>query len=206
MFYFCLKLRSVSLLFFLLLFIIPLVGVYVTKLFLARGIFMISYPILVGLALLICSAVRKIYTTNRNLSVVIIALTSTFYIFWFLSYNPYLHYVDPPYDVLSATKDLNANKPSIFIVEDGENYIPLVQYGLRLSKFKQYFVISLSKFMAKYTILNHPFDLKEKLNIYYVDFISEQKIDRKDTFNLTKFLQCSEIKISDSNIYIAQCK
>lgn len=200
------KLRSTSLLLIFILFFIPLIGAYRLGLFLARGLYISTLPIVVGLSFCFNNIFQFCKKIFLKANIVVISIFILIYVILFLSSFPYLYYVDPPYDMFRIIKVVrNSSKnEKLFILENSSAYIPLIRYSLLFMQNKKIYVSTLDDYIK---ILKIP-STKQRVydTIFFIQFGDSQFINGSRFSLLSKSLDCRLVITKIPYIFFAECK
>lgn len=194
------------------IFIIPIalsffVSYFYIPIFLGRNLFICSIAYIVGLSFLVSLLLKKNVISTFFGSMIII-----FYLCVFIRYFPYIHYVDPPYEINSVVtllqKYKNTNDKIIIFVDNQHYYLPLLDYEM---------LILNKKIKSKIRFIPLPeFDQieKEKLSdltnekskIFFLQFRNGHEPLGVRLTQLAKILHCKPNVYQLNHVYFAQCK
>lgn len=203
------KLRSTSLLLIFILFFIPLIGAYRLGLFLARGLYISTLPIVVGLSFCFNDIFQFCKKIFLKANIVIISIFILIYVTLFLSSFPYLYYVDPPYDMkkIIQTFERSSKTNKYIILGNDEYYSPLFRYALLFSKKTLNLKIMTLESVEKdvYLLRKMQFTENIKKDIYFVKFGSIDE-SGNDFAEISRKLGCNPKQIEIPYEYVARCE
>lgn len=182
------------------LFFIPLLSSYilsilVSPIFVGRNLYVASFSYLVGIALLVAllidkGGMKKIVLSGFILSIFIYVLFIKF---------PFLHYVDPPYEIevlIDRVLDKSQEKKKVIVFDHASQFEVLFHYQLLLNKEKMndVSIISLSSFETLLNDVNIDLFKKMYYEYYFISFNQNTDQFKK----LVRSLECrlKEVKFT----------
>lgn len=194
------------------IFIVPIalsffISYFYIPIFLGRNLFISSIAYIVGLSFLVSLLIKK-----NIVSIILGWMITIFYLCVFIKFFPYIHYVDPPYEINSIAAILqkykDANDKITIFVDNQHYYLPLLDYEmLRLNKKIKSKIrfIPLSEFnKVEKEKLSDLTDGKSK--IFLLQFHNSQEPFGVKLNQLAKTLHCRPEVYQLNHVYFAQCK
>jgi hypothetical protein len=201
----------------LLLFLIPLmcslfISYFFVPIFLGRNLHLVNVSYICGLSLFI-SILFKIETKTKFtkfLSLLLGYVGITFYIFIFSVQFPYLHYVDPPYDITKIMQVIEKSKlPNKHIIlGNNDHYYPLFRYALLFSKKIHELPITTLEFLEKDEERTRSLEKYGKMNtdLFFIQFGLSIEEKGDDFSKISKLLDCKLKQVKIPYVFFAQCQ
>lgn len=197
--------RNIGLLYTLIFFLPPFISLVVSyhfsPIFLARNLFITTFIYLVGLSLLLARI------NKTKLIYLILFLT----FLRFITDFPYLHYVDPPYNLSSVISTINKSPhKEKYIVIESKDYFPLLKYEA-LRKPNRPILLQLDKAILEKSIelidwknKNYNY-LKKDADIFFIEMGIQENESGSAFKRLSTFFDCHMNQIPIKYIYFATC-
>lgn len=209
--------KNHQLLLMFLLFLTPLtcslfISYFFVPIFLGRNLHLVNLSYICGLSLFI-SLLLKIKMKTKFLQLfphLLGYIGIALYIFIFVLQFPYLHYVDPPYDI---TKIMNIIEKSPFpkkhiILGNNDHYFPLFRYALLFSKKIYELPVSTLEFLEKDGKRIKALEKYGKMNtdLFFIQFGLSVEENGDDFSKISKLLDCKLKQVKIPYVFFAQCQ
>ena len=133
----------------------------------------------------------------------------TWYGAWFSDSFPYLHYVDPPYDMKRIVKTIETSSSAHKYIILGNNihYIPLFQYSFLFSKINpETPIVLLDSFNSQKKLNELLPEKKKNEDIFFVKFGDSTEKEGAEFLKINVQLQCNLKEITIPYVYFAKCE
>lgn len=190
------------------LFFVPLLSSYVlsvviSPIFVGRNLYVVSFSYLFGIALMIAALIdehRNVIKTATGYLIII------FFAYVLLVKFPFLHYVDPPYEIDTLVErilDSDKEKKKIVVFDRSSQFEALFHYQLLLKnkKVKNVAVIDLESFEALIKDLNIDLSQKRHYEYYFISFSENTDPFRKSA----RFLECKMDEVKLTYTILTRC-
>lgn len=203
----------ISFLFFVPVGLSLLISYFFVPIFVGRNIHLSNVSYLYGISLFI-SLLISVEDKSIKLLPKLLGVGIIFgYAILFIVRFPFIHYVDPPYNVDKILSSINAipqTTKKLVILGNNDAYAPLLQYPLLLSGHINDVIITTQERLTIMPKLgNNAYNLsaEAKKSIFFVRFDQFGGGDSYDFKEITRTLGCSHLKrIEIPYIYFAKCK
>lgn len=211
--------RENRVLFMSFLFFIPvglslLISYYFVPIFVGRNIHLSNVSYLFGASLFIATLISS---KNKSAQLIARLFGSSIILVYFVLFIvrfPYIHYVDPPYNVgkvLNTIDDKHQNRKKLVILGNEDFYVPLLQYPVLLSGQANNVVIATTERISRERQFGKDlFNLsaEERQSIFFIRFnrFGEENSEH-DFIKFARVFGCGQLRqIEIPYIYFARCE
>lgn len=196
------------------LFIIPissslLISYFFVPIFLGRNLHLVNISYLCSVSLFVAYFISYRGILKRiinSFGVVIILYFTVIFIIQF----PYLHYVDPPYDVTKIMRVIERSTlpKKHIILGNSDHYYPLFRYALLFSKKIHELPITTLEFLEKDEERTRSLEKYGKMNtdLFFIQFGLSIEEKGDDFSKISKLLDCKLKQVKIPYVFFAQCQ
>lgn len=182
-------------LFFIPLFSSYILSVVISPIFVGRNLYVVSFSYLFGIALMVVSLISGHNNGPKKAAGYLIVV---FFVYVLFTKFPFLHYVDPPYEIATLVErilDGNKEKRKILVYDRSTQFEALFRYQFFLKNKggRNVVIINLDSFEALIKDLNIDLIQKRYYEYYFISFDRNTNAFRKSA----RLLECKmdEVKL-----------